>query len=680
MTGNYAGPLFTVMRADGVYFSIGSVAQTGMVDLRTLHKDCDGYDCWLSTLYDQIGPNNMTAAAVLSGVTPVVVADHMPLMGYKGNGLPEIITTGNNSDGSGSGGPYNGEWVANVAPVGMPTTGSRTTYAVLDNGVANGIVTPLSIADRLPNSALPGGNWYMDNWRANANDPTSWVAGGDADANAFNIGAYPAGFAQFVDYYKYNQPALTTQAGVLLSTCMPALVTTCPSYATWLGPVGLVSSGTINTGAGHPVVVAVGQGSDNSTYGGHSQTFILANFFTSPSEDQAVLTQLAQTHFPKQPSGCGASRTILVPTQVGSYNNNQIQSYVGPASLNLSNLYVLWASELMNPDYAGPLFRITRQDTGASEDIYPAGCSVDTAALTAFCLGTTCNVPVVFDQSGHDHQMRATIPGNPPALNITGMKSGAVPCFQFTAQPLASFTASINAANGQMTVSAVSSGTITVPAAFYTTGVSFPQVIYSQISGTTGGTGVYATSYYLPSYSNRTNVAVFSNSSTALRTDNYLMKNTNGMPGLGLYQNQTVELVAEEASTGTVRASFLNMQGSAWSIGQGGSNEVYLFDLSGTNYMHTPALSFNRAHFIYWQSNAASPQALVMGMDNTTPASATSSTTNLGNSVYGYSMGEGSYAPGITGCIASATVYNDVENAANLLAHYAYARNVFGTP
>jgi len=63
--------------------------------------------------------------------------------------------------------------------------------------------------------------------------------------------------------------------------------------------------------------------------------------------------------------------------------------------------------------YAGNLYQIKRASDGTTKDIpvLSAGGFADAAVQDTFCMGTTCTIMKVYDQSGHGNAVEAEIPG-----------------------------------------------------------------------------------------------------------------------------------------------------------------------------------------------------------------------------------------------------------------------------
>ncbi|HVT08314.1 MAG TPA: arabinofuranosidase catalytic domain-containing protein, partial [Polyangia bacterium] len=62
--------------------------------------------------------------------------------------------------------------------------------------------------------------------------------------------------------------------------------------------------------------------------------------------------------------------------------------------------------------YSGPLYKVKRASDGMTKDIpvlSPGGLA-DTATQDAFCMGTTCTITIVYDQSGHGNFVEAETP------------------------------------------------------------------------------------------------------------------------------------------------------------------------------------------------------------------------------------------------------------------------------
>ena len=63
--------------------------------------------------------------------------------------------------------------------------------------------------------------------------------------------------------------------------------------------------------------------------------------------------------------------------------------------------------------YAGNLYQVKRASDGTTKDIpvLSPGGYADAAVQDTFCMGTTCTILKVYDQSGHDNAVEAEIPG-----------------------------------------------------------------------------------------------------------------------------------------------------------------------------------------------------------------------------------------------------------------------------
>jgi hypothetical protein len=63
--------------------------------------------------------------------------------------------------------------------------------------------------------------------------------------------------------------------------------------------------------------------------------------------------------------------------------------------------------------YSGPLYQVKRASDGMTKDIpvLAPGGFADASQQDTFCMGTTCTILKVYDQSGHDNTVEAEIPG-----------------------------------------------------------------------------------------------------------------------------------------------------------------------------------------------------------------------------------------------------------------------------
>ncbi|HET7545377.1 MAG TPA: arabinofuranosidase catalytic domain-containing protein [Polyangiaceae bacterium] len=95
------------------------------------------------------------------------------------------------------------------------------------------------------------------------------------------------------------------------------------------------------------------------------------------------------------------------------------QSPVGPlpcdiyAAANTSCVAAHSTVRALLRAYAGNLYQIKRASDGTTKDIpvLSAGGFADAAVQDAFCMGTTCTITKVYDQSGHGNAVEAEIPG-----------------------------------------------------------------------------------------------------------------------------------------------------------------------------------------------------------------------------------------------------------------------------
>jgi hypothetical protein len=119
--------------------------------------------------------------------------------------------------------------------------------------------------------------------------------------------------------------------------------------------------------------------------------------------------------------------------------------------------------------YTGPLYQVQRASDKSTKDI-PVGAAgfADTSQQDAFCMGTTCTIPVIYDQSPNGNHLRVTWfaywlqnGGNPASATaakisvgghtVYGIKSGTNVAYR-TGSPLAG-TASITKGSSTVTFS-----------------------------------------------------------------------------------------------------------------------------------------------------------------------------------------------------------------------------------
>ena len=59
--------------------------------------------------------------------------------------------------------------------------------------------------------------------------------------------------------------------------------------------------------------------------------------------------------------------------------------------------------------YAGPLYQVQRASDKTTKDIpVGAGGFANSSVQDSFCSGTTCTIPIVYDQSGNGNHLRVT--------------------------------------------------------------------------------------------------------------------------------------------------------------------------------------------------------------------------------------------------------------------------------
>jgi non-reducing end alpha-L-arabinofuranosidase len=86
---------------------------------------------------------------------------------------------------------------------------------------------------------------------------------------------------------------------------------------------------------------------------------------------------------------------------------------------------------LLSSKYSGPLYQVTRASDSATQDIVvlASGGFADSATQDSFCIGTSCTISIIYDQSGRGNHLRPTPAG-------AGMKPSADNPADATALPI----------------------------------------------------------------------------------------------------------------------------------------------------------------------------------------------------------------------------------------------------
>ncbi len=735
MAGNYQGPLFLAYRSDGQTFPISTRGTTNIVDIPTLHADCDGYDCFVETLYDQGSAGNT--------MTNTVVGTMLAL-GWDRNGLPTVVIKNGRGQPNSAAFNYTAGHLWLNPTNNLPTTGSRTMYAASDNYNWSSVVEFFGYAgDNVQKTDANGSGWTMVIMQQDPNTPATAILGNDFENFAYNLGTYPGGYGKVSALLKYDATKNLSVGEAMPSVgCQYSNIQGCQIYTAFAQPPGY----TINTGNGLPSpTLRIGTGTDNLGGGGRFQSGAIAGYATTNAEDAAFLRAMSTVTFMPPVSPCSANAAALTSGLPSSFITSGTPStYPVIPSLNETNLVFAYSTTLWNPNYQGPLFRVQRADNGATADIYPAGCEADALAISTFGAGTTLTVPEWFDQSGHGWTATAASPLTTPTLSATGMNGK--PCVAFTAGTLANSTGTIGATftgnssgTNQLTASAVT-GVIEIGATLpnITPTSQYPNLVtvVSQISGTTGGAGVYQTSA-ATTLSNVTGLQAMSNiaevtamisgtlapgqvtnnpvqgtyivsqiSGTTGGIGRYLLSqggvNTAGIfvgvpysqmvldssmwmqpaggSGSILYKNQTIEAAFSASATGT--STIVGAYGS-WTFGSNATGYTLSYGYNGGYALsETGTFTANSPHFGYVTADGSAPQNLALSQDGA--AAVTGTTTayaSLGGNPSGnYIIGAENYYRGFNGCISMIALYNDVESSTNLTAAHTRAQSEWATP
>ena len=685
MIGAYKGTLFQLWRSDGGAQVFGSNAQTGLVNVSAIHSFCDGYDCFFQYIYDQAGANTLGPGPNWPGVNT------LPLLGWDTNGLPTAVALRGPGAGYGPIGSLTatqnlGGFLVSGVATNVPTTGSRTMYVDTDNFNWGQAAEFFSYAANAPYDL---GGFAPVVMQTDPNTPSGAIFGMDLEDDIYDYGAYEAGYAQLVGVDKYNAVTNQVYEAVITSTCIPSTANSCNAQTTYSNyPNPSNPSYTINTGLGsHPLYFHLFQGTDDYPYPGRFRSAALAAYATSQAEDSAFLNSMARVDFAKAPSPCGAVTSTLTAAKPSSSTSSVPQSYVGAPTLNQANLVAAWGTSIVNPDWTGALFRVQRQDNNATYEVYPLGCAADAQAIAQDCAGTTCWVTRWYDQSGHNWTLSAPSLPVAPTLSPTGMNGKA--CIQFTeaagSPSYTTFTASLAASvagnvpsTGILTVTNIASGPALTAGATIQGGGIGPLAVILPF-GTAGTTGTGSTGTYALNFSsNIASETMNANASTQLVNDPSLWLQPSGGSGYGLWQNQTVEAVFQ--GTSGVTGTLINMP-SAWSLALNTSTDVIYAYNGGSALVNSTHFTLDHAHFVYVTADASKPQNLASTIDNGTPTTGTTTQyAGLGQAGAGYAAGNAYNSAGATACQAMLAVYNDIENASNLLAHYNWAHATWATP
>jgi hypothetical protein len=668
MSAKYTGPLFFLLRDDGQtgYFY---ALPNGLINTAALHSFCDGHDCSVQMLFDQVGANSLSAPA-----------GNQPRLEYNDNGLPTIVLLRDQDQQGGA--QFSGGYLINSSTVGLPTTGSRTMYIATDNYAWGNINELFGYAGTAAGGNDGSGFVATVTNGLDANSPAMTIFGTSLEQFHYAYGAYPSGYGKLIGEIKYNQPSGVMSDSVLPSSlgCIPGRNSSgCDAISTFNAVVPFFSP--YNTGNGTPNTLRMGQGTDNFPYGGRFQSAALASYTASATEDTAVIGAMASVHFPPNPTKCGSTSSALSASKPYTGANETPSTYYGTTSLNVPNLVGLWGTRLFNPDWNGALFRYKRADTGATFEAYPTGCEANITLLTQNCSGTTCAIVDWYDQSGHNWDMRPPSSAIAPTLSITGMNSK--PCVQFTVTSpnqnvfTASFAANPSGPGGLMTVTAVSAGTLAPGQLLQgTNSLGLVVTIVSQSGGTTGGNGTYIITGNGGTLASNTFESI---GSSVLMTDPVVWAQFGpGSTGFGLYENMTAAAIWQGAGTGSFNGPLISMP-SAWSLNVSNAPTPVIAHNS-VNDLVGSTVSANQAHFTYMTMDNSSPQNLVLKTDAASAATGTSSAAGLGQGGVFYSMGATSYGHPSQFCQAAVFLYNDIESGANLTNLYNLAHNVYATP
>ena len=203
--------------------------------------------------------------------------------------------------------------------------------------------------------------------------------------------------------------------------------------------------------------------------------------------------------------------------------------------------------------------------------------------------------------------------------------------------------------------------------------------IQSQVSGTAGQTGTYKVSQY----QYFTSRAMSSSTMNMLLVDPSL--NYQAMAsatGYTLCQNMTIEATFL-ASTGN--AGIISTMSPAWDFGWKPTRTLTYGYSGGYTSVLAYGSAFNstQAHFAYLTADQSAPQNLAINQDNGTATTGTTTAyTGLCLATTANMMMGGQ--PGVPtpmqGYLTQFAIYNDVESAPNLLAHYNRAHAEWATP
>lgn len=161
----------------------------------------------------------------------------------------------------------------------------------------------------------------------------------------------------------------------------------------------------------------------------------------------------------------------------------------------------------------------------------------------------------------------------------------------------------------------------------------------------------------------------------------------------GLNQGFTEEAVWQKANTTDPLGVMLHLSGNGAYFSTSASANLVYQTSAGAAITYGTQATANVAHFGYVTADTApgttfaASQNLTMAMDNGAVGKATLGTTGVQDAGNGewYTIGafyafSGSASSGFNGCLSEVAIYNDVENAGNLLTAYQRAHSEWATP
>jgi hypothetical protein len=122
------------------------------------------------------------------------------------------------------------------------------------------------------------------------------------------------------------------------------------------------------------------------------------------------MTDAATWNAPASFKGLLVARALATPPNFGS------------GDLIAGAAQAVSCARQLSASYVGPLCQLQRTSDSATMDVYADGFgNMNRATFQTFCAGTTCNVSIMYDQSGNTNNFVQATPANQPTLTYTAL-------------------------------------------------------------------------------------------------------------------------------------------------------------------------------------------------------------------------------------------------------------------